>query len=46
MASIRKRGDTYTITAYMGYDESGKQRKKTTTFRFPVTAHPIQGYGS
>lgn len=26
MASIRKRGDTYTITAYMGYDETGKQR--------------------
>lgn len=40
MASIRKRGDTFTITAYMGYDESGKQRKKTTTFRPPdgVTA--------
>ena len=40
MASIRKRGDTYTITAYMGYDENGKQRKKTTTFRPPdgVTA--------
>ena len=40
MASIRKRGDTYTITAYMGYDESGKQRKKTTTYRPPdgVTA--------
>lgn len=31
MASIRKRGDTFTITAYMGYDEKGKQRKKTTT---------------
>lgn len=40
MASIRKRGDTFTITAYMGYDEKGKQRKKTTTFRPPdnVTA--------
>lgn len=40
MASIRKRGETFTITAYMGYDESGKQRKKTTTFRPPdgVTA--------
>ena len=40
MASIRKRGETYTITAYMGYDENGKQRKKTTTFRPPdgVTA--------
>ncbi len=40
MASIRKRGDTFTITAYMGYDEKGKQRKKTTTFIPPpgVTA--------
>lgn len=40
MASIRKRGETFTITAYMGYDENGKQRKKTTTFRPPdgVTA--------
>lgn len=40
MASIRKRGETFTITAYMGYDEQGKQRKKTTTFRPPdgVTA--------
>ena len=40
MASIRKRGDTFTITAYMGYDENGKQRKKTTTYRPPdgVTA--------
>ena len=36
MASIRKRGDTYTITAYMGYDENGKQRKKTTTFKPPA----------
>lgn len=35
MASIRKRGETYTITAYMGYDEQGKQRKKTTTYRPP-----------
>ncbi len=40
MASIRKRGDTFTITAYMGYDEQGRQRKKTTTYRPPdnVTA--------
>lgn len=40
MASVRKRGDTYTITAYMGYDEQGRQRKKTTTYRPPdgVTA--------
>jgi len=40
MASIRKRGETFTITAYMGYDETGKQVKKTTTYRPPdgVTA--------
>ena len=40
MASIRKRGDTFIITAYMGYDEKGCQTKKTTTFRPPdgVTA--------
>ena len=35
MASIRKRGDTFTITAYMGYDENNKQQKTTTTFRPP-----------
>ena len=40
MASIRKRGETYTITAYMGYDETGRQVTKTTTYRPPdgVTA--------
>lgn len=44
MASIRKRGETYTITAYMGYDDSGKQRKKTTTFRPPdgITANKAE----
>ena len=40
MASIRKRGDTFTITAYMGYDEQGRQRKKTTTFRPPDNVTP------
>ena len=35
MASIRKRGSTFTVTAYMGYDGNGKQRKKTTPFRPP-----------
>lgn len=40
MASIRKRGDTFTITAYMGYDEQGKQRKKTTTYRPPEGVTP------
>jgi len=40
MASVRKRGDTFTITAYFGYDDKGKQIKKTTTFHPPddVTA--------
>lgn len=28
MASIRKRGETFTITAYMGYDEQGKQQQE------------------
>jgi integrase len=36
MASIRKRGETFTITAYLGYDDSGKQIKKTTTFSPPA----------
>jgi len=40
MASIRKRGDTFTITAYMGYDDKGRQRKKTTTFRPPDNVTP------
>ena len=40
MASIRKRGETFTITAYMGYDESGKQRKKTTTYKPPDGVTP------
>lgn len=35
MASIRKRGETFTITAYMGYDDAGRQVKKTTTYRPP-----------
>jgi integrase len=35
MSSIRKRGDTFTITAYFGYDEKGKQIRKTTTFKPP-----------
>lgn len=40
MAGIRKRGETFTITAYLGYDEQGRQIKKTTTYRPPenVTA--------
>lgn len=35
MASIRKRGNSYTVTAYMGYDEQGRQLKRTTTFHPP-----------
>ena len=35
MASIRKRGETFTITAYLGYADNGKQIKKTTTFKPP-----------
>lgn len=35
MASIRKRGETFTITAYLGYADDGKQIKKTTTYRPP-----------
>ena len=35
MASVRKRGETFTITAYFGYDEQGRQIKKTTTYRPP-----------
>lgn len=40
MASIRKRGDSYTITAYLGYDERGKQIKKTTTYHPPEGVTP------
>ena len=40
MASIRKRGDSFTITAYMGYDDKGKQLKKTTTYHPPEGVTP------
>lgn len=40
MASIRKRGDSFTITAYMGYDEKGRQIKKTTTYHPPEGVTP------
>lgn len=33
MASIRKRGNTYTITVSAGYDKNGKQIKKNATFK-------------
>jgi integrase len=40
MASIRKRGDTFTITAYFGYDEQNRQIKKTTTYHPPDGVTP------
>ena len=38
MASVRKRGRSYTITAYMGYDADHRQRRKTTTWHPPAGA--------
>ena len=35
MASIRKRGNNFTVTVSMGYDQNGKQIKKTTTYKPP-----------
>lgn len=35
MANIRKRGSNYLITAYCGYDVTGKQLKKTMTYTPP-----------
>ncbi len=40
MASIRKRGNSFTITCYCGYDDKGKQIKKTTTFHPPENVTP------
>ena len=40
MASIRKRGNAFTITAYLGYDQEGKQIKKTTTYHAPEGVTP------
>jgi len=40
MASIRKRGDSFLITAYMGYSDDGQQRRKTTTYRPPDGVTP------
>ena len=33
MPTIRKRGETYTISVSVGYDKNGKQIRKNTTFR-------------
>ena len=35
MASIRKRGDSYTIMVSCGRDINGKQIRETTTFKPP-----------
>lgn len=35
MASIRKRGNSYELTAYVGYDSNGKQIKKTKSWKIP-----------
>ncbi len=42
MAGVRKRGKTFTITAYMGYDADGRQIKKTTTYRPPAGVTPAK----
>ena len=36
MASVRKRGDTFTISVSLGYDELGKQIRKFTTYTPPA----------
>jgi len=40
MASIRKRGDSYTITVSCGRDITGKQIRETTTFKPPAGLTP------
>lgn len=40
MASIRKRGDSYTITVSCGRDITGKQIRETTTFKPPPGLTP------
>ena len=40
MASIRKRGDSYTITVSCGRDINGKQIRETTTFKPPAGLTP------
>ena len=38
--SIRKRGNTYTITVSLGYDEQGRQIRKNTTYTPPEGVTP------
>ena len=40
MPYIKKRGNTYRIMVSMGYDMSGKQIRKTTTFTPPENVTP------
>ena len=35
MATVRKRGSSYTVTVSMGYSETGKHHRKNTTFTPP-----------
>lgn len=35
MASIRKRGNAYELTAYTGYTDGGTQKKKSKTWKIP-----------
>ena len=42
MATAVKRGDSYKITASCGYDISGKQIRKHTTWTPPVGMTPRQ----
>jgi integrase len=43
MASIRKRGDSYTISVSLGYDEQGKQIRKFTTYTPPADVAAKKG---
>lgn len=40
MASITKRGDSYLLRCYNGYDVNGKQIEKTTTWHIPAGMSP------
>lgn len=42
MASIRKRGAHYSVTAYLGYSAQGKQRKKSVTYTPPPHTPPAK----
>ena len=40
MATISKRKGAYQIIVSLGYDEAGKQIRKTTTYRIPEGTTP------